>query len=148
MRLTVHTDYALRVLIYLAVRPAGRATIAEIAARYRISRNHLMKVVRELGRTGYVETTRGQHGGLRLARAPDAIVIGEVVRRTEPDFALAPCLETVGGSCVLTPACRLRRALQTATEAFLAALDDYSLADLVQNDAALSALLAQAVPAP
>ena len=142
MRLTVYTDYSLRVLMYVALHPERRPTIGEVAASYGISKNHAMKVVYQLGRAGYIETVRGQSGGMRLARAPEHIVLGEVVRRTEPDLALAPCFETLDAGCVITPACKLRRALHQARAAFLAVLDDYSLADLIENREILRGLLA------
>jgi Rrf2 family nitric oxide-sensitive transcriptional repressor len=143
MRLTAYTDYSLRVLMYVALHPDRRPTIAEIATRFGVSKNHLMKVVHQLGVSGYVETMRGQGGGLRLARAPDAVGIGELVRRTEPDLAIAPCLQAGDTSCVITPACILRRALHEARAAFLAVLDGYSLADLVANPDPLRLLLAE-----
>lgn len=143
MRLTVYTDFSLRVLMYLALHRDRLPTIAEIAASYGISRNHLMKVVYELGLAGYIETVRGKNGGLRLAREPEAIILGEVVRRTEPDMALVPCFDPANGACVITPACKLRRALHEARAAFLQVLDGYSLADLVENQGALQALLAR-----
>lgn len=150
MRLTVYTDYSLRVLMYVALHPARLPTISEIASSYGISRNHVMKVVYELGVAGYIETVRGQNGGMRLARPAQEIVIGEIVRRTEPDLALVPCLEPAEGACVITPACKLRHALQEARNAFLAVLDGYTLADLTQNRGALSGLLARGpeIPAP
>ena len=141
MRLTVYTDYALRVLMYVAVRPEPRPTIAAIANSHAISRNHLMKVVHELGMAGYLETVRGKNGGLRLARPAAEIGLGEVVRRTEPDMALLPCFDPVNAPCALTPACRLRGALHQAQAAFLKVLDSYTLADLVQNRDALEGLL-------
>jgi Rrf2 family transcriptional regulator, nitric oxide-sensitive transcriptional repressor len=141
MRLTVYTDFSLRTLMYIALNPDRRPTIAEIAQRYRISKNHLMKVVYELGRAGYLETTRGRNGGLRLARDPREIGLGEVVRTTEPDMALVPCFELTGSDCALLPECRLRTALQRAGAAFLEVLDGYTLADLVANRDQLTALL-------
>ena len=143
MRLTVYTDFSLRVLMYVALHPERRPTIAEIASSYGVSKNHLMKVVYELGLAGYIETARGKNGGLRLARRPQDIVLGEVVRRTEPDMALVPCFDPVKAACVITPACTLRRALHEAQSAFLKVLDAYTLADLVENRNALSALLAR-----
>lgn len=137
MRLTVYTDYSLRVLMYVALHPERRPTIAEVAASYGISKNHIMKVVHQLGLGGYLETVRGQSGGMRLAREPKTIILGEVVRRTEPDLALVPCFDPINAACVITPACKLRRALQQAQSAFLAVLDDYTLADLVENREAL-----------
>jgi Rrf2 family nitric oxide-sensitive transcriptional repressor len=91
MRLTAYTDYSLRVLMRLALRPQELTTIADIARAYRISEHHLMKVVHQLGRAGYIETVRGRGGGLRLARDPTAIWLGDVVRRTEPDLDLVEC---------------------------------------------------------
>lgn len=143
MRLTVYTDFSLRVLMFVALQPERLPTIAEIAASYGISKNHLMKVVYELGQAGYVETVRGKNGGLRLARRPQDIVLGEVVRRTEPDMAIVPCLDPVRTPCVITPACTLRRALHEARSAFLEVLDAYTLADLVENRSALAELLGQ-----
>ena len=141
MRLTVYTDYALRVLMYLAVHPEPKPTIGEISSSYRISRNHLMKVVYELGVAGYIETVRGKNGGLRLARRPEDIGLGELIRQTEPDMALVPCFDPVNSPCAITPACRLRGALHQALAAFLQVLDGYTLADLVGNRPALEHLL-------
>jgi Rrf2 family nitric oxide-sensitive transcriptional repressor len=146
MRLTVYTDYALRVLMYVALHPERRSTIGEIAGSYGISRNHVMKVVYQLGVAGYIETTRGQVGGMRLARAPEDIVIGEVVRRTEPDMDIVPCFDPVTATCVLTQSCKLRRALHQARGAFLAVLDEYTLADLVENRAGLRELMVRTAP--
>ena len=128
--------------MYVALHPERRPTIGEIASSYGISKNHVMKVVHQLGLAGYIETVRGQSGGMMLARPPEEIVLGEVVRRTEPDLALVPCFEAVDAACVITPACKLRRALHQARAAFLAVLDDYSLADLVENRQVLRDLLA------
>lgn len=141
MRLTVYTDYSLRVLMYVALRPDRLVTISEIATSYGISRNHIMKVVYELGVGGYIETVRGQNGGMRLAKAPQDIGLGEIVRGCEPDMALVPCFEPLHAACVITPACKLRRALQHARDSFMGVLDEYSLADLTENREALSALL-------
>lgn len=141
MRLTVYTDYSLRVLMYVALRPDRMVTISEIATSYGISRNHIMKVVYELGVGGYIETVRGQNGGMRLAKTPQDIGLGDVVRRCEPDMALVPCFEPLHAACVITPACKLKRALQRARDSFMSVLDEYSLADLTENREALSALL-------
>jgi Rrf2 family nitric oxide-sensitive transcriptional repressor len=143
VRLTVYTDFSLRVLMFLALKGDRLATIAEIAQAYGISKNHLMKVAYQLGLAGYVETVRGKGGGLRLARRPEKIVIGEVVRRTEPDMALVPCFAPdEDASCAILPSCALRGALAKAREAFLAALDGYTLADLARPRAPLRRLLA------
>jgi Rrf2 family nitric oxide-sensitive transcriptional repressor len=141
VRLTVYTDYSLRMLMYLAVKGDDLATIAEVAATYGISKAHLTKVAHQLGLAGYVETVRGKGGGLRLARPPGTIGLGDVVRRTEPDMALVPCFEPVHAPCPIVPACGLRGALYEARQAFLAVLDHYSLADLVRRQVELNALL-------
>ena len=141
MRLTVYTDYALRTLMYLAVKGDGRATIAEVADAYGISKAHLTKVAHQLGLAGYVATVRGKGGGLGLARPVEEIGLGDVVRCTEPDMALVPCFEPLRAPCSIVPACGLRGALHEARQAFLAVLDRYSLADLVQRRAELGALL-------
>jgi Rrf2 family transcriptional regulator, nitric oxide-sensitive transcriptional repressor len=143
MRLTVYTDFSLRVLMYVALHPDRRPTIAGIASSYGISKNHIMKVVHQLGVAGYIETVRGQNGGMRLRRSAEEINLGEVVRRTEPDLALVPCFEPINSACVITPACKLRRALHEARAAFLAVLDGYSLADLVDNREVLRELFAR-----
>jgi Rrf2 family transcriptional regulator, nitric oxide-sensitive transcriptional repressor len=126
MRLTAFTDYTLRTLICLAVR--GQSTIAEISSLYGISEAHLTKVIHQLGLAGDIETTRGRNGGLRLARSPEHISVGDVVRRTE-ELALVTCLD--GGACLIAPACVLQAVLKEALAAFLAVLDRYTIADLV-----------------
>lgn len=141
MRLTVYTDYSLRVLMFLALKGDGLATIAEIAKAYGISKNHLMKVTHQLGLAGYVETVRGKGGGMRLARMADVIVLGEVVRRTEPDMALVPCFALGDTSCAILSSCALRVTLFRARDAFLSALDGTTLADLVRPRAPLQSLL-------
>src|SRR4051812_609979 len=103
MRLTAFTDYALRVLMYLAARPGARATIVEIADAFRIKENHLTKVVHFLGKGGWITTMRGKGGGLQLARSPGEIVIGEVVRETEGGPMPAECFSESGGNCCISP---------------------------------------------
>ncbi len=141
MRLTVYTDYALRVLMFLAVKQDGLATIDEIASSYGISRNHLMKVVHQLGVAGYIETVRGRGGGLRLAKPVEAIGLGEVVRYTEPDMAIASCLKPVDAPCAIRQCCLLRRALEKASDAFLHVLEGYTLGDLVRPRGRLLGML-------
>lgn len=141
VRLTVYTDYSLRMLMYLAVKDGGTATIAEVALAYGISKAHLNKVAHQLGLARYVETARGKGGGLRLARPAEEIRLGEVVRRVEPDMALVPCFEPVRAPCPITRACGLRSVLDEARQAFGDVLDRYSLADLVQRRDALATLL-------
>ncbi len=135
MRLTLYTDYSLRVLLYLALHVDKTVTITELADFYKISRNHLVKVVHELGLSGYILTTRGKRGGIRLARAPDQIVVGEVIRQTEPDFDLLECLNPDIDQCVITHTCRLKSVLFTARGNFLGELDKYTLADLTGQSA-------------
>ncbi len=130
MRLTQHTDYALRTLIFLGVKGEAQSTIEEISKGHGISRNHLMKVVQRLVSEGYVESRRGVGGGIRLAKAPSEIVIGDVVRRLEPDLGLAECFRP-GNACVLTPVCALSPLLDKALQAFLSELDQASLEDLI-----------------
>ena len=139
MRLTTLTDFSLRMLIHLAVQPEGRATIAEVARAYAVSENHLMKVAHQLGQAGLVRTLRGRGGGLALARPAAQISAGEVVRRIEPDMALVPCF--AGAECAILAACRLRQSLHKAQAAFLAVLDDTSIADLAQPAPQLRQLL-------
>jgi Rrf2 family nitric oxide-sensitive transcriptional repressor len=141
MRLTVHSDYALRVLMFLAVREGGLSTIAEIAERYDISANHLMKVVHQLGVAGFVETIRGRGGGLRLAKPAGAIGLAEVLRTTEPDLAIVSCFKPVDEPCAIRSCCVLRRALEQARDAFMSVLEDFTLGDLVKPRARLASLL-------
>jgi Rrf2 family transcriptional regulator, nitric oxide-sensitive transcriptional repressor len=141
MRLTVHTDYSLRLLIYLAAKRDARATVDEVAVAYGISRDHVAKVAHRLGLDGHVATVRGRGGGLRLARPPEEINIGALVRQVEPDIALVPCMAPVNAPCRIGRCCVLRRAMQEALDAFLDTLDGYSLADFVRPRAALTEAL-------
>jgi Rrf2 family transcriptional regulator, nitric oxide-sensitive transcriptional repressor len=140
MHLTLHTDFALRVLIETAVKGDRLSTIRDIAKSFSISKNHLMKVVHDLSRKGYLETVRGRNGGLRLTRPPAEINIGRVVRDMEGEIAVLGCLEGPG-FCRIERVCVLRRALRDATAAFLAVLDGYTLADLIKPRRALASLL-------
>lgn len=130
MRLTTFSDYALRVLMYAAAAGDRLVTIEETARTYNISRAHLMKVVNILTRTGYLKGVRGRSGGFTLARPPEAINLGAVVRATEPDFALVECFAT-GNQCIITKRCQLPEVLNEALNAFIHTLDRYTLADLV-----------------
>jgi Rrf2 family nitric oxide-sensitive transcriptional repressor len=126
VKLTRYTDYGLRVLMHLAARPERLSSIGEIARTYRISQNHLMKVVHDLRKAGYLSAVRGRSGGIRLGRPPEEINIGDVVRHTEDGFDLLEC-----GSCVIAPACGLTGVVAEALRAFLGVLDRYTLADLM-----------------
>jgi Rrf2 family nitric oxide-sensitive transcriptional repressor len=130
VRLTTMTDYALRLLMYLAQQPDRLCTIAEAAQAHGISEAHLMKVTHHLGLLGWIETVRGKGGGMRLARAPHEIGLGEVVRDMEPDFHLVECFST-GNTCVRTGDCALTGVLHSALQDFLARLDGVTLADIV-----------------
>ncbi|HKX22946.1 MAG TPA: Rrf2 family transcriptional regulator [Rhizorhapis sp.] len=143
MRLTLFTDYSIRVLLYLGARPDRLCSIGEVARGYGVSQNHMMKVVNELVRSGYVESVRGRFGGIRLARAPEEINIGTVIRHTEDGFDLLDC-----GNCVIAPACGLTGVLKEAVGAFLSVLDAYSLADLLKRRADIAQLLGPVAPAP
>ena len=141
MRMTLHTDYALRMLIYLASRPGRICTVSEVADAYRLSRNHLLKVALRLRRMGFIDTTRGRAGGIRLAKNPAEINLGVLVRGTEEDFSLVECMQGSGGTCVISPVCRLKGIFGEALDAYLAVLDRYTLADAMRNDAGLKRLL-------
>ncbi|MBE0486318.1 Rrf2 family transcriptional regulator [Marinobacter sp.] len=132
MHITRYTDYSLRVLIYLAERGDRLATIQEIADSYEISKNHLMKVVHQLNKKGYIETVRGKKGGMRLHMAPNEINIGVLVRETEQDLSIVECFSEKN-ACKISPVCGLRGMFSQALKAFLETLDQYTLADVVQD---------------
>jgi Rrf2 family transcriptional regulator, nitric oxide-sensitive transcriptional repressor len=145
MRLTYHTDYGLRLLMLLAAEPERLHTIAEIARRHGVSRSHLMKVAMTLTKAGIVESLRGRSGGLRLARDPGSIGLGEVVRATEESFDVVECFDSDASTCRLTRACELKGVLHEAVAAFLAVLDRHTLGDLSGNGR-LRRRLSQLVP--
>lgn len=140
MQLTTFSDYALRVLIYLAMRPGEQPTIGEIAEAYGVSKNHLMKVVNRLSQESYIKATRGGKGGICLNQAADEVNIGEVLRKTEANVNLAECFGP-DNRCVITPTCRLQRVLAEALNAFFSVLDDYWLSDMVSDPVATKKLL-------
>lgn len=141
MRMSLQTDYALRMLIYLALRKEESSTVSEVAARYGLSHNHLLKVALHLKNLGLVKTTRGRSGGIRLACEPQQIGIGMLVRNMGNDFALVECMKADGGACILTPACRLKTIICEALDAYLSVFDKYTLADLLINDNELGMIL-------
>ena len=133
MQLTRYTDYALRTLLFLALRPGG-ATVAEIASHYGISYNHLVKVANQLAKLGYVNATRGKSGGLKLARDPGEITVAEIVRATEPNFHMVECFNMETNTCPIAPACKLKGILGQANEAFLDVLTRYTVQDVIGTD--------------
>lgn len=140
MRLTLQTDYALRMLMYLAVHRDRPCRVTDVAADYGISRNHLLKVALKLGRLGYLATARGRTGGIALARPPEYINLGDVVRQMEDGFDLTECMRD-GGTCAITPSCRLKSVVGRALDAFLAVFDGVTLAEIAGNKHELLALL-------
>ncbi|HVS13215.1 MAG TPA: Rrf2 family transcriptional regulator [Thermoanaerobaculia bacterium] len=140
MKVTRHTDYALRVLIYLAIAGDRPTTIAEVAGAYGISSHHLVKITQELARCGWIEQRRGRGGGMRLLVEPSRIVLGQVVRELEC-LDLVECFDLERDGCAISPACTLKRALREATDAWLAVLDRYTLADLARRRSRLAGLV-------
>ena len=140
MRLTTYTDYALRTLMYLAGNRDRLVTIQDIADVHGIAKNHLTKVVHQLGILGFVETVRGRNGGLKLGKDPAKINIGAVVRSTEPDFFMAECFDKSKNECILTPFCGLKGVLRNATAAYLEVLDGVTLENLARKSGARSAI--------
>ena len=130
MQITRYTDYSLRILMYLANKGETLSTIKEIAQSYQISRNHLMKIVQQLGNKGYLVTIRGKNGGLKLNASPGDINVGRLVRDIEQDLTLVECMGS-SNTCVITPVCQLKAVFSEALQAFLSKLDEYTLADLV-----------------
>ena len=133
MQITSYTDYALRALLYLAMTPNKQANITEIADFYNISRNHLVKIVHQLGSKGFVKTTRGKGGGFVLQRPPEMIRIGDVVRSMEKHFNWVECFDPAQQSCRLLPGCGLKHLLAQAGNAYLQVLDATTLADVLLN---------------
>jgi Rrf2 family nitric oxide-sensitive transcriptional repressor len=134
MRLTSYTDYALRTLMFLALNRDRLVTIGDIAQVHDIAKNHLTKVVHQLGTLGFVETVRGRSGGLRLGREPRDITMGDVVRRTETDFYMASCFDENSAGCLYSAGCELKGTLARATNAFLDVLDNVTLEQMVARD--------------
>ncbi|MDZ7809590.1 MAG: Rrf2 family transcriptional regulator [Arhodomonas sp.] len=133
MHLTRYTDHALRVLIYLALTRDRRVTIDAIAGHYGISRNHVAKVVRELGQLGYIRTIPGKNGGVHLALPPKAINLGTLIRQTEKNRELVECFGN-SNRCRITPACVLADGLSRALDTFLDVLDRHSLVDVLPEE--------------
>ncbi|MGD9913015.1 MAG: Rrf2 family transcriptional regulator [Rhizobiaceae bacterium] len=140
MRLTFHTDYALRMLIHLEINRGSPIRVADVADSFGISRNHLLKVALKLGKLGYLATTRGRTGGIMLARDAEDINLGEVIRHMEDGFDLTECMRR-GGFCAITPACRLKGVVARALDAFLSVFDGFTLADIAAHRNELRELL-------
>ncbi len=137
MQLTQFTDYALRSLIYIAVKGGG-CTISEIASAYTLSENHLVKIIHRLSKEGIVNTTRGKKGGVNLACNPSELNLKDIVCLLESNFHLVPCFNAEKANCRIIPVCKLKRVLEEAKQQFLSVLAEYSLADLITNSSALS----------
>jgi len=130
MQLTLYTDYSLRVLLYLAEHPDRRVTISEMTDFYQVSRNHLVKVVHNLGQLGLIQTIRGKSGGMILAHEPQSINIGDVVRSIEPHMNLLECFDKQTNTCPIISKCGLIGILYEARKGFMDVLNNYTLADL------------------
>jgi Rrf2 family nitric oxide-sensitive transcriptional repressor len=141
MELSTYSDYSLRVLMQAALRSPQRVTVEEVARTFGISRHHLVKIVHDLGRNGYLQTQRGIGGGFTLARAPEEIRVGAVVRLCEETEAVIECVDRLNHPCRIFPACRLKGVLDEAAAAFFAVLDGYTLADLVKQPSKMRAVL-------
>lgn len=142
MQLKKYTDYALRVLIFTGTKDMNElATIKEIAHVFSISENHIGKIVFKLKKYGYLETVRGRYGGIRLAYPPEEMHVGKIVRQFENDFILLECFDVKTNQCIISPACKLKHALNEAIQAFLKVLDQYTVNDLIANKAQLQTLM-------
>lgn len=148
MRLTRFSDNALRCLITLGLEPERCITVHEIADRMNMSYEHLVKIVQRLAELGHVETVRGRHGGVRLSRRATDIRIGELIRQTEENLALVECFEPDHNTCPITSACRLANLLDDALQAFMAVLDERTLADVMEPRAQLIPLLRRSTREP
>jgi Rrf2 family nitric oxide-sensitive transcriptional repressor len=148
LRLTQFSNFAIRVLMYAALRGETPSAVPDIARAYGASYDHMKKAAAELCRLGYLRSVRGRIGGVMLAKPPEEIVIGEVVRATEGRVVLVECFDAATNTCPLEPVCVLRRALHEGVDAFFAALDRYTLADLLQPTPRLAPLLGLAEPGP
>ncbi|WP_137180780.1 Rrf2 family transcriptional regulator [Roseomonas sp. AR75] len=147
MRLTQYSNFTLRMLQLIALRAPAVVTVDDVARAHRISKAHLVKVAAELSRRGYIDSIRGRHGGMRLARPADDITVGEIVRWTEAPLELVECFNPDTNTCALLGACHLSRGLQRALRAFLSVLDDLTIADIALNRDALLARLGGTMPA-
>jgi len=134
MHLTYHTDYSLRLLMYLSAHQERFVSTTEVSNAYGISKNHLVRVAQTLAHSGFIKIVSGRYGGIKLARSPKEISLGEVVRTTEVNFHLVECFDKKQNSCPITPVCSLKALLQDAMNAFLKTLDGYTLMDLMNDE--------------
>ncbi len=138
MKLTAYTNYALRILIYCALREPRLSSVPEIAEAYGISKAHLVKAAHQMVQIGYLTSVRGRSGGIRLAMAPEEIIVGQVVRHTEGDLDLVECFNPDINTCPLMEVCELSQTMKRARDAFLDVLDQKTLADITRNHNALA----------
>lgn len=133
MQLTIFTDYGLRTLMYLAAYPERRCSVREVSEHYGISRNHLVKVVHFLSQLGYIDSSKGKGGGIRLAKPAELLRIGDLVRELEPHMQLVECFDKDTSTCRISSGCQLKHFLAEANDAFIKSLNRYALADAVRN---------------
>lgn len=146
MKLTHYSDLGLRLLMYLALRQGGPTTIQEASERFAVSKNHLVKVSHQLTKSGLIASARGRNGGIRLARAAREITVEQALRATEDHFDLVECFDAGANRCAIAGSCRLGGVLDAALQAFFGVLRQTTLADLVENGAALELQLAPPAP--
>lgn len=142
MKLTSYTNFALRSLQLAALKAPDLIRVDDVVRIHGLARPHIVKIVHELGQAGYIVTQRGRGGGFRLARPAEQIIVGDVVRLTEGPMDLVECFNPEKNTCPLIGICKLSRALQDATRAFMAVLDDLTLADIASNRGDLLARIA------
>lgn len=133
MQITRFTDYALRTLMYVAARSENVASVKEIAEHYGISRNHLVKVVHKLSQLGYIETTKGKGGGIKIAKGTEKLRLGDLIKQLEPHMNIVECFDAKTNTCRITGSCQLKHYLFEATQNFISTMNKYTLADTVQN---------------
>ena len=141
MRLTKQTNYAIRILMYCAANDGKLSQIPEIASAYHLSESFLFKILKPIVKHGFVESTRGRNGGIRLARPASEIKLSDIVRITEDNFSMADCFEAEGSNCPLVDNCGLNSALKEALGAFFAVLDKYTIDDITNNNSRINELL-------
>lgn len=148
MKLTSYSNYALRSLQLAALHAPELVRVEDVATIHKLSRPHIVKIVHELGKAGFLETVRGRHGGFRLARPAEEIRVGDVVRLTEGPFDVVECFNPETNSCPLIGICKLSKAMMQATNAFMAVLDDLTIADIASNKGALLARIESSLVEP